>query len=475
MKKLSYILNGLIDRPAPDVEINNICFDPKMCLNGDLLFLTSKKDINEYLSMQPKAATIVSDHYIPSHPEAYITTNMRNAISQACARLYCNNLEKIKFIGITGTNGKSTTAIMLEKILVDHGYKVGLIGTGKIKIGDEILSSPYYSMTTPSPDLLYSTIGKMESMGVDIIVMEVSSHALDQSRVSAIKFHIGIFTNLSEEHLDYHQNINAYFESKCKLLEKSDHIIVNNDDEYGKIVISNFQNAEACGQSKDSQILITDIHDCGFYGNNFVYKSNSGEINVNIKLPGVYNVYNAMMAMRAAEIMGIPINDIKLSLEKINKIDGRYEVIHDSITVVIDYAHTSSAFVNLLKSLYSNKKPEQSLVVVFGCGGDRDKSKRFDMAKACEEYADRIIITSDNPRSENPLDIISDITRNMIKKHETIVDRSDAIKHAVTSADNDAIVAIIGKGPEKYIISNGTYSSFDEAEIIHKALKARKA
>ena len=475
MKKLSYILNGLIDGVAPDIDINNICCDPKQCLGGDLLFLTNKKSIDEYLSILPKAAAIVSDCYIPLKTKAYITQNMRRAIAMAYARLYCNNLEKIKFIGITGTNGKSTTAIMLEKILVDQGYKVGLIGTGKIKIGDEILSPQYYSMTTPPPDLLYSSIGKMENMGVDVIVMEVSSHALDQGRVCAINFHIGIFTNLSEEHLDYHKSMKSYFKSKCMLFEKSEYILANNDDEYGKIVISNFQNAESCGQCNNSGVLISDICDCGFGGSRFTYKSNLDEVTVNINLPGIYNVYNAMMAMRAAQIMGASITDIKTSIEKINKIDGRYEIIQDKITVVIDYAHTTCAFHNLIKSLYSAKKIGQNLTIVFGCGGERDKSKRFAMGKVCEDYADRIIITSDNPRGENPLDIITDITCSMIKKHEIIVDRADAIKHAIISAADESIVAIIGKGPEKYTISNGSYSPFDEVEIVRNALRSRQA
>lgn len=476
MKKLTYVLNGLTKDSIPDIEIESICFDPNKCTEKDLLFLTNKHDVDEYISLLPKAAAIVSGFPLSdniSDTVVYIIPLIRNAISIACSRFYCNDISKIKFIGITGTNGKSSTAIILEKIISDYGYRVGLIGTGKIKIGNNILSPECYSMTTPPPSLLYSAIGRMEKIGVDVIIMEVSSHALDQYRVSAIDFDIGIFTNLSEEHLDYHKSMEEYFRSKCKLLEHSKHIIANGDDEYGKDVVRNFIGSDVCGQGDNASIKISSIQNLGFLGSKFNYKSDLNETDIITHLPEIYNVYNIALAIRAAEILGVPKENIKDSIEIIQEIDGRYSVIRDSITVIIDYAHTALAFHNILKSLYSLKKQRQNLIVVFGCGGERDKCKRFAMGRICEEYADRIIITSDNSRGESPMDIISDITRDITKQHEIIVDRKNAIKHAVISANAGDLVAIIGKGPERYIISNGIYYPFDESEIVRSALKER--
>ena len=192
-----------------------------------------------------------------------------------------------------------------------------------------------------------------------------------------------------------------------------------------------------------------------------------------LKLPGDYNVYNAMLAIRAAEQLGIPMKAIKNSLEKIEIIKGRFDVINEEITVVIDYAHTISAFANLIKNLYSAKNIGQNLCVVFGCGGDRDKGKRGRMGEIAEEYADRIILTSDNPRGEDPLAIIKDIMKSMKNEPTVIIDRRTAIQHAILSANDGDIVAIIGKGPECYSISNGVYSPFNEVEIIREALEER--
>ncbi len=473
--KLSFLLDGLVKETISETEINSISYNPKECDEGDLLFLLNDRAKNEYTMLSPKASAIVIESPFPhdSSIPVYTVSNIRDALSKACSRLYCKNLSGIKFIGITGTNGKSTTAIILEKILSDYGYEVGYIGTGKIRAQGELISGKYYSMTTPPPDLLYRSIGKMEHMGVKIIVMEVSSHALDQERVSPINFEIGIFTNLSEEHLDYHKSINNYFRSKKKLFEKSNLIIVNSDDLHGKTVLDEYTNAEGCGSLFYTNVQISNVNNLGFSGSKFNYRSNKNNVNIKLPLPGTYNVYNAMLAIRAAEILGIPITSIKKSLKETEKIDGRFNVIDCSIKVVIDYAHTVSAFDNLLKNLNSIKNSGQNLAVVFGCGGDRDKGKRGRMGEIAEKYADRIIVTSDNPRGEDPWLIIEDITKPM-KTHPTImVDRKDAIRYAIISANDGDLVSIVGKGPENYSISQGVYSSFDEAEIIHNALRER--
>lgn len=473
--KLSLLLEGVVNEDICETDIENVCYDPKKCCEGDLLFLLNDRAKNEYITHPKKVSAIVTESPITYSNEArvYTSSNVRAALSIACSRVYCKDLSKIKFIGITGTNGKSTTAIMLENILTDYGYKAGYIGTGVIRAEGKILSDKYYSMTTPPPDILYRAIGDMETMGVEVVVMEVSSHALDQERAAPIDFEIGIFTNLSEEHLDYHKSIDEYFETKKRLIEKSKYAIVNSDDSYGRSILSEYENTEGCGKDFYKAAQISDIKSIGFSGTKFHYRSYINDSDILLKLPGDYNVYNAMLAIRAAEQLGIPMKDIKNSLEKIEIIKGRFDVINEEITVVIDYAHTISAFANLIKKLYSAKNIGQNLCVVFGCGGDRDKGKRGRMGEIAEEYADRIILTSDNPRGEDPLAIIEDIMKSIKNEPTVIIDRRTAIRHAILSANDGDIVAIIGKGPECYSISNGVYSPFNEGEIIREALEER--
>ena len=399
--------------------------------------------------------------------------NKRADLAINVANKYCKNLDNIKFIGITGTNGKSTTAIILKNILSDFGYKVGLIGTGKIIFENEILSDENYSMTTPAPEVLYSAIGKMEEMGAEIIVMEVSSHALDQERVFPINFHIGIFTNLSPEHLDYHKNIDNYFKAKCKLFQKCMHKIINVDDPYGKTLFKNIENADACSIVEYAENKAKNIKDLGFWGLYFEYCSAKNAFEINSKLSGKYNIYNTMLAIRASEILGVSGEKIKESVEKISSIDGRFNVINAKIKIIIDYAHTSSAFSNLLKNLYSYKNTGQNLIVVFGCGGERDKTKRSIMGEISEKYADKVIITSDNPRNENPESIIEDIAKGMKCTPTKVIDREMAIREAIAYAKPGDNVCIVGKGPEKYTIKNGVYTHFDEREIVTSALRER--
>lgn len=475
MKPLSYILRDYVKNIENDIEIKDISCDPVKCKKDELLFLINQKAINAYNSSPTIAAAIITEKHIEQKREIpiYTVSCIREVVAMAFARFYCKDLSKLKFIGITGTNGKSSTAIILEKILCDYGYKVGMIGTGKIKFGANIISNEFYSMTTPPPEILYPAISRMQSMGAEIIVMEVSSHALVQKRVAAIKFDIGMFTNLSNEHLDYHKNINDYFLAKLKLFEQSKCIIVNGDDEYGKRIAQKYKHAETCGQKNEQKVMLSQLQNHGFLGTKFNYKSDLEEIQIDLMLPGEYNLYNAMLAMRAAEKMNIPKKFIKKSIEQIEKIDGRFEVINDKVMVVIDYAHTATAFSNLLKILNSNKIKGQKLISVFGCGGERDKEKRCLIGMASEKYSDITIVTSDNPRGEDPCSIISDITKNMSKEFIIVVDRRAAIKKAISLASDGDIVAIIGKGPEKYIISCGEYYPFDERQIVAEALKER--
>ncbi len=473
--KLSFLLGDYFDDEACDIDVSGLCYKANECTDNDVLFLYNEKAIDDYYTKMPKSKAIVSYKRIEPIYDipVILVKNIRGALSYAFCKLYCKDISQIKFIGITGTNGKSTTAIILKEILINHGYKVGLIGTGKIMFGNTVLSSENYSMTTPPPDVLYPTIAQMEDMGVQIIIMEVSSHALDQDRVLPIDYYIGIFTNLSEEHLDYHRSMEEYFISKIRLFEKSRYVIANTDDLYGKRLMGMYPSLESCGVKSNACSKANNLIDGGFSGTEFTYQSKNSVFNVHIKIPGKYNVYNALLAIKAAEILKVPENTIKDAFEIIPQIDGRFNVLHDVIDVVVDYAHTARAFYVLLKSLFSYKKQEQNLIVVFGCGGNRDKSKRCTMGLIAERYSDVIVLTSDNPRDEDPESIIDEISNGMTKEPIKIVDREKAIRAAIKLANPGDIVAVIGKGSEKYVIKDGKYTSFDEKSIIKSALQER--
>ena len=221
--------------------------------------------------------------------------------------------------------------------------------------------------------------------------------------------------------------------------------------------------------------MAKNIVSSGFLGTSFKYQDETDSQNVNLMIPATYNIYNAVMAIRAAKELGVSPKQSKCALENIRHLDGRFRILHANPTVVIDYAHTSFASDSLLKNLYSIKNTGQKLCVVFGCGGERDVAKRSVMGKCAEKYADKIIVTSDNPRDEQPMKIINDITRDMEKKPIVIVNREEAIHYAIENVDDGEIIAIVGKGPEKYSIENGIYKTFDEERIVISALAKRKS
>lgn len=403
--------------------------------------------------------------------------NARLMTALIYSRFYGVDYSKTKFIGITGTNGKSSTAEMIRKILVHSGYSTGFIGTGKIEIGEKRLSGENYSMTTPDPDILYESIRKMQEIGCDFIVMEVSSHALYFDKVAPIPFELSVFTNLSQEHLDFHRDINEYFLSKLKLLSQTKKAVFNLDDRYSKKAFEMFLGEKSTvGIIWGADAVARDIKNRGFLGMDYIYREEKRAMKIRLKLAGAYNIYNSLMAIRAAVMLGVRPCIAKEAIENIEKIDGRFEIINSDIHIIIDYAHTPYALESFLKSINSIKTARQRLSVVFGCGGDRDKTKRPLMGKISEENADFVIITTDNSRNEKESDIISDILDGMSapEKRKVITSRQKAIEYAIISANDEDVVALIGKGHEKYNIDKSGYHFFDEREIISNALNKRK-
>lgn len=406
-----------------------------------------------------------------------ITDNTRVALSHAAYLDNDLNNKNLKIVAITGTNGKTTTATFLSGILNHAGIRSGQIGTGIIKSAGENLADTNYSMTTPDPIELYSALGKFCHDNCPVAVIEATSHAIALDKLAPLKFERGIFTNLSSEHMDFHKSSEQYFSTKLSLFKKCRGGIFNIDDEYGERAYN------LCDIPKTSVGIInrgeayaTDIESDGWHGTRFIYRETGLMSRVDIRLPGVFNVYNAMLAMRCAIELGLTPKEAKDGLASVNSVPGRMEVIRDEPVVIIDYAHTPVAMINVLKTLNKRKNNRQKLILVFGCGGERDQEKRPLMAQIAEKYADLIILTNDNSRGEKPEKIAKEIIIGFSARanYTYIPDRAKAIKRALESAGENDIVAIIGKGHEKYIIDSDGKHPFDERAIVDNFYSANE-
>ena len=460
----------------PETEFNDITTDIDGVTDNSLMIISNSARIPTDFELKVKPRAIICDNSeVLPYENKIIVKNVRYTLSQALKRYYDIDFQKFKTIGITGTNGKTSTATMIKRILSDCGYKVGFIGTGLIEIDGRRISDKYYSMTTPDPELLYKTLKQMEQEGCTAVIMEVSSHALALDKVSAIPFDYGVFTNLEEDHLDFHGNKERYFEAKLKLFSLCKTAIFNIDDPYARraVGLSRTENTITVGILWRGDIYATDIENRGFDGISYMYHGKNFIFKTDLKLSGIYNTYNALLASALCIDMGCKPCEAKKILEGIERIPGRYEVLRDDITVVIDYAHTASSFESILKDLSALSK-NSNLWVVFGCGGQRDTEKRPKMAKIAEKYSKNIIVTSDNPRNEDVDCIFKDITEGFTKKHLTVKNRIEAIKYAITNAEPGSIVAVIGKGVEPYYIDENGYHEYSEKEAVKEALTERR-
>jgi len=378
--------------------------------------------------------------------------------------------------GITGTNGKTTVSYILRNILKTTGKKCGLIGTISHQIGE----NEYEAInTTPGEKLLLDYFDQMTGSSIDYCVMEVSSHGLDQGRVDKINIDYAGFTNLTQDHLDYHGTMEAYYEAKKKLflISKRSNVI-NIDDPYGKRLFAELDRARSVTVSIEAQSAdyFGEIEESAITGSKICFYENGNKMgNFTVKTPGQFSIYNAMIAAGLARCGGIRFDDIKSGIETMDGVPGRFEVIRgkDEITAIVDYAHTPDALENVLKTA-SEAKNKGRLLCVFGCGGNRDKDKRRKMGLIAGTYSDYVIITNDNPRSEDPLDIAAEIEEGVYDtgcNYHVMLDRYQAIKSAVALCSKGDIIVIAGKGHETYqIIGNQKYS-FDDRETVRTELE----
>jgi UDP-N-acetylmuramoyl-L-alanyl-D-glutamate--2,6-diaminopimelate ligase len=461
-----------------DIDVKEIQYDSRKIKEGDVFFCIEGYNLDGHRYIEQAinngAIAIVCQKNIEIHLDCTVirTEDTRKALAISAANYYGNPSKGMKIIGITGTNGKTTSAFMIKAILEQQGYKVGLIGTIANYIGDKKIHT---ERTTPESLELHELFKEMLDSGVHYCVMEVSSHSLSLNRVYGIEFCESIFTNLTQDHLDFHKTFENYFSAKLKLFKLSKNSVVNIDDKYGEKAYSLITGSKiSYGLDLNADSIASDIK-MHSRGSKFTleYKENTCEIELNI--PGNYNVYNALGAITVCLNQGVDLASIKLGIQKVQVL-GRCELVatgHNlGFEIILDYAHTPDGLENILKT--AREFTKNKLICVFGCGGDRDKAKRAIMGKIGSELSDISVITSDNPRTEEPLEIINDIVQG-VKKHnfEIIENRREAIKRAIEIASQGDVIVIAGKGHEDYQILKYKTIHFDEREVVSEIIKER--
>lgn len=477
--KLKNILEGLNVSYVSgngDIEINKIAYDSRNVQKGDAFVCITgfKTDGHKYAesAVQKGAVAIICERDIKVSNCAVVKTDdTRKALAVMASNYFDHPERKLKIIGITGTNGKTTSTYMMKHILETAGFKVGLIGT----IANYICNKKIVThRTTPESFEIFSLFNDMVNAGVNYCVMEVSSHSLVLKRVYGITFDEGIFTNLTRDHLDFHKTFENYFNAKMILFKNSKNSIINIDDKYGKKIPEHVKsNFVTYAINNDADVMAKNINMTS-RGAEFrlCYKGNEEDVKINI--PGMYNVYNALSSASACLNEGIEFERVKEGLETMDYVPGRCEVVSRKYNldfdIIIDYAHTPDGLSNILKTAREFTKGR--LISVFGCGGDRDKTKRPIMGDIGTKLSDIAIVTSDNPRSEEPESIIKDIVSG-IKKDNYIVecDRKKAIKKSIEMAKKGDVIVIAGKGHEDYQILKDKTIHFDEREIVADIIK----
>ncbi len=384
---------------------------------------------------------------------------------------------KVRVAGITGTNGKTTVSYLMEAIAKESGYACGVIGTVNYRFGRKTITA---KNTTPGPGQLQSLLSLMRAQKVRYCAMEVSSHALDQERVAGIRFRRAIFTNLTQDHLDYHKNLENYFLAKAKLfsgLAPGAKVIINNDDIYSRRIKGLTRaGVWTYGIKNKSDVMAKDIH-FGLESTRFTLKAPRMNIGINTKLAGRHNIYNILAAVSWAFSERLPAEAVKSAVEKFKNVPGRLEKINDpqgrGFDVFVDYAHTPDALYNVIAALKPLVKGK--IVVVFGCGGERDKLKRPQMGRVVTESADYAVLTSDNPRSEDPVQIIKDIRQGIRKNNYCqLIQRAQAIRKGLSLMRQGDCLLIAGKGHENYQVLKNKILKFSDQKVARECLKSMK-
>jgi len=483
MRYLSDLIDGLAFtelQGSADVEITAIAFDSRQVIPGAMFVAVkgTQVDGHDYIDQAiKKGAIAVICEDLPAHTAAEVdflmVADSSKALSLVAANFYGNPSAQLKLVGVTGTNGKTTIATLLYQLFRDLGYKCGLLSTVENQINGNVIPSTH---TTPDPIELNRLLEEMVAQGCDYCFMEVSSHAVAQQRIANLQFSGGIFTNLTHDHLDYHKTFNSYLKAKKTFfdgLPKSAFALTNSDDKNGNVMLQNSQAHKKTYGLKSMADYKARILENQFGG--LLLHIDNDE--VWFKMVGTFNAYNLLAVYATAMLLEQNKAKVLTSLSKLTGAEGRFEYIvaPNKVIGIVDYAHTPDAVQNVLSTIHDIRKGNEKVITVIGCGGDRDKTKRPIMARVASEWSDKVILTSDNPRSEDPAQIIKDMIEGVdpaFKRHTvSIVDRREAIKTACMLANPGDIILVAGKGHEKYQDINGVKNHFDDMEELEDQFK----
>ncbi|MCL1972604.1 MAG: UDP-N-acetylmuramoyl-L-alanyl-D-glutamate--2,6-diaminopimelate ligase [Endomicrobia bacterium] len=475
-----------------NTEIHGVSYDSRSVKKGDIFFALpghqtdGKKFIQDAISKG--AVAVVTEKKDDNISVVQIVTgDIFKFMPEFCAEFYNHPDREMTVVAITGTNGKTTITYMIESILEYCGIQCGVIGTVNYRYAGKVFDAPN---TTPQSADVYRMMREMADSGIKYLVMEVSSHALALGRVDGIDFDIAVFTNLTQDHLDLHKNMESYFDTKSMLFtglgkgtkNNTKYAIINADDKYGKKLSKISINAEKImygAKSKDDASFKAENISVSGSGSGFDLTYGGITEKIEIKHIGLHNVYNALASLASCLCCGIDFKNAVMGLNKSVQAPGRLEKIdtkNSGFEIAVDYAHTDDALKNVLSAL-RDLKPKR-VITVFGCGGDRDRTKRPVMGKVAAEMSDFVFVTSDNPRSENPSQIILDIEvgikRAEKSNYKVVVDREEAIKEAVVMAQKGDIILLAGKGHETYQIIGTQKVHFNDMEVAKKYLELRE-
>lgn len=470
-----------------NVEICSVMCDSRLVVPGALFVCVTgfATDGHKYAAqaIERGAVALVVEH-VPEHISEVpyvIVPNCRKALAVLSAELLGRPADKLVNVGITGTNGKTTTSYLIRAVMEAHGLNPGLLGTIEARIGN---TTRKLNNTTPESLDLHTMFAEMVREGQDGVVMEVSSHALALDRTYGIPYDIAVFTNLTQDHLDFHGDMESYFQAKCKLFSRlgthgdrpmGPFAVVNIDDAYGRRLVELVRDRVPVityGTAADADVRAYNVT-AGPHGLSYMLETRVGARQVTLKLAGLFNLHNSLAAIATGFALRAGLDTVVQAVESVEAIPGRFQLVpgQQDFTVLVDYAHTPDGLKNLLES--ARVITANRLTVVFGCGGDRDKTKRCVMGRIASDLADKVYVTTDNPRSENVEEIIAQIVEGVqdhLDKVEVIVDRARAINKAVSEARAGDTVVIAGKGHETYQLFEKRKVHFDDVEVAKAAL-----
>ena len=466
-------LRELMGNGAPEVEVSGLAYSSQSVTPGTLFFCVPgfRADGHDFApqAVERGAVALVCQRPLGLAVPELLVPDVRAAMGPAAARFHGDPTAELDVVGITGTNGKTTTAFLVRHLLEAHGRHTGLLGTVKRVVGGV---EEDVERTTPEAIDLQATFRRMLDAGDSACVMEVSSHALELGRATGIRFACRVFTNLTQDHLDFHPSMDAYFAAKRRLFEGPGAAVVNRDDPWGARLADQVEcvtfaiEAEADYRAREVRFDLA--------GSAFVCDTPEGPRELRSPLPGVFNVQNVLAAVAAARSLGVPLDAIAAALPRFDRVPGRFEPVNEGqdFGLLVDYAHTPDSLENVLRA--ARELTNGRLVAVIGAGGDRDRSKRPLMGDAARRLADRVIVTSDNPRSEDPERIIDEVMAGAGEDAEREADRRRAIALAVAGAATGDVIVVAGKGHEQgQEFEDGRKEPFDDVTVAREALRSR--